>query len=104
RQGPGFYQSNRLDYPGISGLLNFDQGYSGEIVLNSRYERAIVAAKHRMLIAGDEKVIYMPTPQGVRYELYDRRLDPANAHNLATTDAKRLRGMRTRLLNFVQEL
>lgn len=103
RSGAGFYQEKRLDYPGISGLLSFDQGYSGEIVLNPIYEKIVVAAKHRMLIVGDAKIIYMPTPRGIEYELYDRRLDPANLHDLAGTDPVRLNDMRERLLAFVRE-
>lgn len=101
RGGDGFFQEKRLDYPGISGLIAFDQGQSGEIVLNPVYERAVVAAKHRMLIDGDFKVIYMPTSRGVEYELYNRRQDPQNLQDLAALDPVRLEAMKGKLLTFV---
>jgi arylsulfatase A-like enzyme len=85
RGGDGFYQRNRLDYPGISGLLNFDQGQSGEITLNPVFEKMLVGSRHRSLISGDYKLILVPTPTGVAYELYDRRNDPENVHDLAST-------------------
>jgi arylsulfatase A-like enzyme len=103
RGGPGFFQEKRLDYPGISGLLSFDQGYSGEIVLNPQYEPMIVAAKHRMLIEGDWKIIYMPTSHGIEYELYDRVNDPANLANLAEANPEKLEEMKDRLLEVLEE-
>lgn len=101
RGGAGFFQDKRLDYPGITGLLSFDQGYSGEIVLNPLYERMIVAAKHRMLIDGDWKVIYMPTARGIEYELYDRRRDPKNLNDLAGENLMKLEEMKAKLLAFI---
>lgn len=102
RGGPGFFQAKRLDYPGIAGLLSFDQGYSGEIVLNPLYEKMIVTAKHRMLIDGDWKIIYMPTSSGIEYELYDRRRDPANLNNLAEDQPEKLTEMKRKLLAFLE--
>jgi hypothetical protein len=104
RSGEGFFQAQRLDYPGISRLLSFDQGYSGEIVLDPRFEKIIVTAKHRSLIFGDYKIIYIPTPMGVKYELYNRRLDPENLIDLSKTDPIRLNDMRARLMETIQRL
>ena len=101
RNGSAFFQKYRLDYPGISGLLNFDQGYSGEIVLNAIYEQIMVTAKHRMMIDGDYKIIYMPTPQGVRYELYNRRLDPENFYDLSAKEPAVLAALQRGLTTFV---
>lgn len=104
RSGEGFFQSQRLDYPGISRLLSFDQGFSGEIVLDPRFERIVVTAKHRSLVYQDFKIIYVPTPAGVRYELYNRRLDPENLIDLSKVDPVRLAEMRQRLFDVIKKM
>jgi arylsulfatase A-like enzyme len=104
RGGAGFYQSNRLDYPGISGMLSFDQGYTGEIVLNPVFEEIIVTAKHRALITGTHKLIYVPGPSGVSFQLYDRRADPASRTDLAASDPERLAALRARFWSLVTDL
>lgn len=101
RTGDGFFQKKRLDYPGISGLLDFDQGYSGEIVLNPGYEEALVTAKHRMIADARYKLIYMPTPDGIEYELYDRKADPDDKVNLAAEQPAALEEMRGRLMAWI---
>ena len=101
RTGTAYFQKYRLDYPGISGLLNFDQGYSGEIVLNPLYQQIMVTAKHRMMLDGDYKLIYMPTPQGLRYELYNRRTDPENFYDLSDKEPKILAALQQKLFAFV---
>jgi len=101
RTGTAYFQRYRLDYPGISGLLNFDQGYSGEIVLNPLYQQITVSAKHRMMLDGDYKLIYMPTPQGVRYELYNRRADPENFYDLSDKEPKLLVTLQQKLFAFI---
>jgi len=104
RTGSVFYQKNRLDYPGISQLLTFDPGHSGEIILNPKYEKMLVVSKHRSLIHGQWKLIYMPTRQGVRYELYDVIKDPANEHNLAASNQDVLSAMKSRFLAGVKKI
>jgi hypothetical protein len=104
RSGEGFFQAQRLDYPGISRLLSFDQGFSGEIVLDPRFEKIVVTAKHRSLVFQDFKIIYVPTPAGVKYELYNRRLDPGNLRDLSKVDPIRLADMRQRLLGVIKTL
>jgi arylsulfatase A-like enzyme len=104
RSGEGFFQSQRLDYPGISRLLSFDQGFSGEVVLDPRFERIVVTAKHRSLVYQDFKIIYVPTSAGVRYELYNRRLDPENLTDLSKVDPIRLAEMRQRLFDVIKKM
>lgn len=103
RSGEGFFQSQRLDYPGISRILSFDQGFSGEIVLDPRFEKIVVTAKHRSLVYQDFKIIYVPTPDGVRYELYNRKLDPENLTDISKVEPIRLAEMRQRLFNVIKE-
>lgn len=104
RTGDAFFQQQRLDYPGIARLLSFDQGYSGEIVLDPRFEKIVMTAKHRSLVLGDYKIIYIPTPDGVKYELYNRRSDPDNLVDLSKTDPVRLSMMRSQILSMIGEL
>jgi arylsulfatase A-like enzyme len=100
--GSGFFQERRLHYPGIAGLLNFDQGYSGEVVLNPLFEPIIIAAKHRMLISGDDKLIYQPTENGIVFELYDRRADPDNLRDISAAEPERLGAMKLKFFDFVR--
>lgn len=104
RTGDVFYQKNRLDYPGISQLLVFDPGRSGEVILNPKYEKMIVLAKHRSLIFGQWKLIYMPTTTGVKYELYDVVADPWNKNDLARKEPDALRMMKSRLLGSIRRI
>lgn len=104
RGGSGFYQSNRLDYPGISGMLNFDQGSTGEIVLNPLFEEVVVAAKHRSLITKTHKLIYVPGMSRSEYQLYNRQTDPENRKNIAHEEREHMSAMTERFLKIVENL
>ena len=82
RSGNGAYQKQRLDYPGISGLLTFDAGYSGEVILNPKFESMMVTSRHRALMDSKWKLIYVPSSEGIQWELYNRVADPKNNQNL----------------------
>lgn len=99
RSGKGEFQNYRLDYPGISGLLNFDQGYSGEIVLNPLYESAIITAKHRALSTSAYKLIYMPTKRGIEWQLFDRMADPESKRDIKDAMPEVFAKMKTQLLS-----
>jgi len=83
RGGEAFFQKQRMDYPGISQMLSFDQGHSGEIVLSEAMEGMVRVAKHRMLLLNGYKLIYIPTDKGVQLELYDVKNDPDNLRDLS---------------------
>jgi len=74
-----------------------------EIYLDPRYEDMAILAKHRALIEGDWKLIYVPTRDGVRWELYDTARDPGDSHDLAALEPERLEAMRARLLAWMLE-
>lgn len=78
RTGSQFFQTERLDYPDVIGLMEIDRHRRDEIVLQERYRDLIETAKHRMVARGRFKLIATPTRQGVRYALYDRVADPEN--------------------------
>ena len=104
RTGSVFFQKNRLDYPGISQLLTFDPGHSGEVILDPKYEKMLVVSKHRSLTSGQWKLIYMPTREGVRYELYDDVADSANAHDLSASRPEALAAMKSKFFAGVKKI
>lgn len=104
RTGKTFFQKQRLDYPGIAGLLAFDSGHGGEIALNPKFENILVTSRHRMLQDNQWKLIYIPTSSGVQYELYDWKKDPNNRVDLAKDHPAELHAMKAKLLPFIREL
>lgn len=71
--GPGFSESERLPYPGITGATDLDG--DDDIFLKSEWEAMVVAAKHRSVRTTDWQLIYEPTRKGPRWLLFDRH-DP----------------------------
>lgn len=104
RAGGGHHQSQRLDYPGISSLLTFDPGYSGEIILNPKYENIMVSSRHRALLTKRWKLIYLPTAKGIAWELFDRQADPANLHNLVDREPQVFEVLQKRLMAQIQSM
>ena len=90
RAGNSWFHKERIDYPGISGLLSFDPGHSGDIILNPGYEQLVISAKHRSLIRGDYKMIYQPTHDGALFRLYNRKKDPENRIDLSKNEPEQL--------------
>jgi arylsulfatase A-like enzyme len=72
-KGKDFYQRERLPYPNVTGLGEIDHDHGDEVVLRREYAGLINVAKHRAWIEGDWKLVYVPLPDGVRFELYDER-------------------------------
>jgi arylsulfatase A-like enzyme len=103
RTGAAHFQSNRLDYPGISGLLDFDQGRSNEMVLDDKFENMITIAKHRAIMTKEYKLIYMPTSEGVKFELYNRLLDPDNLRNLIELEKEKGEAMKAILKDHIHK-
>jgi arylsulfatase A-like enzyme len=103
-RGSSHFQKARIDYPSISQLLSFDPGGTKEIVLNEKFENVIVTAKHRALTYGDYKIIYMPTSNGVSFQLFNRRVDPGNLHDLAGEQPEVFSSMKDRLLKTLEGL
>jgi arylsulfatase A-like enzyme len=63
-------------YPALPQLLEADAHDGFQLVVKSRWEDVEVEAKHRMLRRGSSKLLYIPTVDGVRWELYDMAQDP----------------------------
>ncbi len=104
RYGNAFFQSERLDYPGISELLDFDAYQSKEIILNPKYEKIIVAAKHRSITQGQYKLIYTPTRKGALFKLYDRHKDPYNVVDISVKEPAVFKMMQEKFFEYIKIL
>lgn len=71
------------------------------IYLDPAYESVAILAKQRVLIAGDRKLVYAPTRDGVRFELYDAVNDPGDAHDLAAVEPARLAALERELYDWL---
>ena len=45
-----------------------------------------LAGRKRSLLVGNRKLVYLPRPEGVHYELYDLEADPGETHDLWETE------------------
>ena len=99
--GSGWFQQKRISYPGISGLLSFDHGRSGEVVLSPEYENLIETAKHRAIITPKYKFVYIPTAAGVQFRLFDRELDPANRSDISGDNPRIVSKLKQRLYSIM---
>jgi len=76
--GDHFFQEQRVMYPGITGMATVDLDHDHEIVITPYYDRLVETAKHRSIVYNGFKLIYIPTRNGILYELYD--LDGNDPH------------------------
>ena len=69
--GDYFFQKQRIMYPGITGMATVDLDHDHEIVITPYYDRLVETAKHRSVVYKQFKLIYIPTQDGIQYELYN---------------------------------
>ena len=73
-------------YPSILKMHQIVPEEDYQIMITDPYYRETIAfAKHRSLQNSKFKFIYIPTRDGVIYELYDRISDPLNQFNIAAS-------------------
>ncbi len=70
-EGGQFFQRMRVLYPDVSVLCGLE-GPEMDVVLKDEYRDLVTIAKHRAVFDGVHKLVYMPTRDGVRYELLRR--------------------------------
>jgi arylsulfatase A-like enzyme len=70
-EGGQFFQRMRILYPDVSVLCGLEEPEM-DVVLKDEYRDLITIAKHRAVFDETHKLIYMPTRDGVRYELLRR--------------------------------
>jgi len=86
----------RLPYPNVAQLTELDPRLAYDVVMRAEAEPIVIASKHRSVIDGSMKLVYVPTRKGARYFLYDRQSDPAESLDLSAKrpdDFGRLRGL-----------
>jgi arylsulfatase A-like enzyme len=82
-RGNHFFQKQRIPYPNILQLHKVIPEEDYQIMITDyQYRETIAFSKHRMLLNKNFKLIYIPTREGVVYELYDRENDPDNQKNI----------------------
>src|SRR5581483_4238962 len=69
-------------YPALPELLEADARDGFQLVLKPRFEDVTVEAKHRLLRRGALELVYVPTVNGVRWQLFDDAADPHHARDL----------------------
>ncbi len=105
--GLWFYppETERLEGKRITFARGFDafrfQPDTWKIYLDPAFEETAIMAKHRMLLEGDHKLLYIPTRDGVRWEMYDTRSDPAESINLTAREPERYAAMKARLMDWI---
>ncbi|MCT8332968.1 sulfatase-like hydrolase/transferase [Leptospira sp. 85282-16] len=81
--GDHFFQKQRIPYPNILSLHQVVPEEDYQIMITDPiYRETIAFSKHRSVQNSNYKLIYIPTRQGVLFELYDRKNDPLNRKNL----------------------
>ena len=70
-KGTDFFQRQRMPYPDVTGLCEVDKTHGAEVVLKREWAERVNVAKHRAWIEGDWKLIYVPLPDRVVFELYE---------------------------------
>lgn len=97
--GDEFYQKQRLPYPGVTRFSRLDR--RDEVVLQERYRELTLVAKHRAVQTSTRKLIYIPTREGVRYELYDLVADPAQTRDLARERPDEVKALKDKLFRWM---
>jgi arylsulfatase A-like enzyme len=87
------YQRVRLPYPWVYETATVEPE-TGEIALKPEWEGTVRAAQHRGLYLGRWKLLELPTPSGVKVELYDVEADPAEARDVSASHPEVVRSLR----------
>jgi hypothetical protein len=76
-------------------------GQNDELVLREEVVPITTAARHRMVLRDRWKLLYVPTPSGPVFHLYDRRADPEETVDLALREPGVVAELTTELRRFV---
>ena len=98
--GEDFFQKQRIPYPALTGLGKIDKEL--EVVMHEKYADLVLVAKHRVVQTATHKLIYIPTRQGVVYELYDLVADPQQRKDVAREQPDIVAKLKVRLFRWMQ--
>ncbi len=91
----------RLPYPNVSMLTELDPRLGHDVVMRAEAEPIVIAAKHRMVIDGNLKLVYAPTRKGPRWFLFDRATDPGELLDVSGKRPADLERLRSELWRFI---
>jgi hypothetical protein len=97
-----FYQDKRIMYPDITGISEIDFTYNMEVVIKDKYKELINIAKHRMIDNGKYRLIYMPTRNGIIYELYDVKAKDGYKTDISQKMPAIVKKMKSELFNYMK--
>ena len=72
-----------LRYPDLLELMEVPDRAIGTLAIKPEYDKAILAAKDRMIRRGRWKLVHQPLEDGVAYQLFDLEADPECRHDLS---------------------
>lgn len=101
--GDEAFQRVRIRYPDLTTLARVDTGTNHEVVLRTEYEPVVEVAKHRALYSRGRKLLYRPTPEGVRWALFDPSSDPHSRRDLLHRERETARALRAELLGILAD-
>jgi arylsulfatase A-like enzyme len=90
------YQEVRIPYPWVYETAMVEPPM-GDIALKPEWEATVQAAKHRGLYLGRWKLLELPTPRGVKVELYDVITDPDERRDVAAEHPEVVARLREKL-------
>ncbi|HRY28658.1 MAG TPA: sulfatase-like hydrolase/transferase [Elusimicrobiota bacterium] len=79
---------SRIPYPSLSQMLSFGPRGNDRPSLLLNWEDDVLVGKQRLVQLGTERLLYIPTREGVEYEYYDLASDPHGMHNLAGSSGR----------------
>jgi arylsulfatase A-like enzyme len=97
--GPGFSQRERLPYPPV--WFATEAANDGDIFIPSKWDDAIVTAKHRSIRTTKWKLLYQPTPLGPHWRLFDVIADPAELADVAADHPAVVAELRPKLEDWI---
>ncbi|MBN1621178.1 MAG: sulfatase [Endomicrobiales bacterium] len=97
-----FYQEQRIMYPDITGISEIDFTYNMEVIIKDKYQDLLNIAKHRMIDDGNYRLIYIPTREGVKYELYDIKNETGYNVDVADKNPRKVRELKQVLIKLME--
>ncbi|MFP2896457.1 sulfatase [Corallococcus sp. 4LFB] len=90
------YQAVRMPYPWLYEIAMVE-GDTGEIALKPEWEGPVRRARHRGVYLGRWKLLELPTPDGVRVQLFDTVADPSELRDVAGDNPNVVATLRAKL-------
>lgn len=92
---------NRILYPPLTQLVAIDRGTNHEVTIKQAYTPVVRLAKQRALYQDGRKLVYMPTTEGVRWQLFDPAADPMNFHDLSEKEPETVDRLRQSMMTLL---